>query len=856
MISDFAEDVIARAIREGVTLAPTADGLRIHYQAHVAPLSASLRALLLDHKPAILAVLSAGGVKSFSWGFAPFEVDGVTVVICQTYAEAEALTAEMIADAAGKPVALDIETHPTKSERERLAALKAERAAINAEAIAYRKAAKKAGAPQPEIDAVTEEANAKLKVLDHKIDYAKPAGLDPHRANIRLLQLYGGSARAAVIDISKAGVEALGLLQGVDAVIHNAPFDLAFLDHAGVTLGRVHDTQQAARLTIGASKCGLAAAVKFYLKATLDKEPQASDWAAPELTEDQIRDAVIHNAPFDLAFLDHAGVTLGRVHDTQQAARLTIGASKCGLAAAVKFYLKATLDKEPQASDWAAPELTEDQIRDAARDAIWLQRLCRPLFQDLGPQASAYKIQAPAALPIARMNNAGIMLDLDAHAGAMQAFAEADAVASAAYREACVEIGQTELAAKVPKTAAEIVAFLNVVLTEAELANWPRTKKTGALSTGKAALSLAAQYPPVPPLIELSTLNGLRLSFGEPLRFRVNPVTGRVHPHYQLAGAQTRRSTSSEPNIQGTPRDLRIRALFRAADGYVFYAADFHCMELRATGLFFEDPALNGVFERGDDPHTLTASHVTGKPPEEITDAERSSAKNTNFGTIYGIGPASLVWQIWKNYRRRVSLDEAENLLVVFERLYPTTIAHRREYAHACQVKRHIIIGPEWREGRGRIVPLARLPEDQSPTTCAYSYPIQGICADVCMKAITDVDRRLREQAIDGRLIAWIHDELIVEAREADAAPRRLLCLSHGSSRRRSSSPRRGPSGSLGDDSAAWPPSLRPRSGREAGERRREPRRSAPSAQRLCRNALAGHRRHRRRGGRERLDAG
>jgi DNA polymerase I-like protein with 3'-5' exonuclease and polymerase domains len=37
------------------------------------------------------------------------------------------------------------------------------------------------------------------------------------------------------------------------------------------------------------------------------------------------------------------------------------------------------------------------------------------------------------------------------------------------------------------------------------------------------------------------------------------------------------------------------------------------------------------------------------------------------------------------------------------------------------------------------------------------------------MKAIADVDRHLRDQNIDGRLVGWIHDELIVEAREADA---------------------------------------------------------------------------------------
>jgi hypothetical protein len=41
---------------------------------------------------------------------------------------------------------------------------------------------------------------------------------------------------------------------------------------------------------------------------------------------------------------------------------------------------------------------------------------------------------------------------------------------------------------------------------------------------------------------------------------------------------------------------------------------------------------------------------------ESITDEERSKAKNVNFGTIYGIGPASLVEQMWKNYRLVISL--------------------------------------------------------------------------------------------------------------------------------------------------------------------------------------------------------
>ena len=153
---------------------------------------------------------------------APLEVDGVTVVYCQTYAEAEACIREMIADAGGKPVALDLETCPVESERARLAALLEEREAVNAEAIAFRKAAKKAKTPQAEIDAFTAEADAKLKALDSQIDHAESAGLDPHRSEIQLVQLYGGKARVAVVDLAKAGPEALELLRNVDTVIHGA----------------------------------------------------------------------------------------------------------------------------------------------------------------------------------------------------------------------------------------------------------------------------------------------------------------------------------------------------------------------------------------------------------------------------------------------------------------------------------------------------------------------------------------------------------------------------------------------------------------------------------------------------------
>jgi DNA polymerase-1 len=633
-----------------------------------------------------------------------FQVDGVEAVYCETRAEAEAMIREMIADASPRPVAIDIETTATLPERQRLAALSAERATVHAKTLAAGRALRAAqraaakGEPHDDVAAlegILKALSREEKHLAAQVEYAESAGLDPHRSHVRLLQAYGGKSRAAIVDVFKVGQSILFLLEGVGAVIHNASFELAHLGHIGVDIGKVHDTQQAAKLALGLHKSALAAVVKHY-------------------------------------------------HGVE-------------------------LDKDPQTGDWAVPILSEEQRRYAARDVIWLWRLCPSLFLDIAPQISAYKTQLVAVPAIARMNRAGITLDLAGHAEVLQVFADEDAAACEAYRTACLAMGRPELAVKIPRSDGEAAAFLKAVLTEEELKHWKQVDKPWGLSTARSELRRAIHYPPVAPLIELSELDGLRLSFGETLRFLVSPVTGRLHPSYQVAGAPSGRSSCSRPNIQGAPRNPKIRALFKATDDFVFVAADYNAIEMRGAAYFFEDPQLVAVFERNEDPHRITASRVTGRPLEAISGEERNKAKAVNFGVIYGIGPGGLIEQIWKNSHIMIGMAEADDLLIAFERLYPDLMAHRREYVRVCQARGFIVIGADWREGRGRIVPFARLPKDQTVRTCCLSYPIQGLCADICMKAVADVDRRLREEVIDGRLVGWIHDELIIEARKRDA---------------------------------------------------------------------------------------
>ena len=52
----------------------------------------------------------------------------------------------------------------------------------------------------------------------------------------------------------------------------------------------------------------------------------------------------------------------------------------------------------------------------------------------------------------------------------------------------------------------------------------------------------------------------------------------------------------------------------------------------------------------------------------------------------------------------------------------------------------------------------------------ARNAPIQGTAADIIKIAMIKVSDRLRREFSDARLILQVHDELIVECREADAA--------------------------------------------------------------------------------------
>jgi len=167
---------------------------------------------------------------------APFQLKP-NINYCVTVDDANRAIDEVLRDAQGAAVAVDIETAPIPGEVARLDTLRRRLAVAKGEHAAWNKT----GAPTSQIAA----KKAEITALAAQAAYADRAALDPHRARIRLLQLYGGSGLVAVIDLFRTGGGILQRLNDMVLVAHNAAFELSFLEHHSITPAEMHCTMQA-----------------------------------------------------------------------------------------------------------------------------------------------------------------------------------------------------------------------------------------------------------------------------------------------------------------------------------------------------------------------------------------------------------------------------------------------------------------------------------------------------------------------------------------------------------------------------------------------------------------------------------
>jgi DNA polymerase-1 len=255
-------------------------------------------------------------------------------------------------------------------------------------------------------------------------------------------------------------------------------------------------------------------------------------------------------------------------------------------------------------------------------------------------------------------------------------------------------------------------------------------------------------------------------NFGPRLAEHINPVTGRLHASYRIAGAKSGRFTCSAPPLQQLPSAAapEFKSCITAAPGCILISADWSQIELRAAAWISGDPALTAVYEEGRDLHVETAAAIAGIAPAEVTPQQRQCAKAVNFGSIYGIKGPSLAANIFDDYGIVMSVREATAALDRFFATYPVLKQWMEQNARESQWRGYVEIGcgrvhlAQWEvETRGHL----------TYSQCA-NLPIQGIAADCMLRALPLAHQRLA--GLDGGLVACVHDELLAEVAEGDAA--------------------------------------------------------------------------------------
>ena len=248
--------------------------------------------------------------------------------------------------------------------------------------------------------------------------------------------------------------------------------------------------------------------------------------------------------------------------------------------------------------------------------------------------------------------------------------------------------------------------------------------------------------------------------------------TGRLHTSFNQTVAATGRLSSLDPNLQNIPmrteEGRRIRAAFVAAPGM---PADLRrLLADRAPGAGApapNDPALIEAFARGEDIHARTAREVFGRAARRPRDAGWRRSSTSASSTAWAPAPCGARARRLARRGRdvhRAATSRATPGVRQLHRARPSPTARERGFVTTVLGRRRYL--PEL----GARDPAVR----QFAERAAVNTPIQGSAADLIKLAMLEVSRRLaRGRPAGARMLLQVHDELVLEAPEAEVGRRR-----------------------------------------------------------------------------------
>ncbi|MCK0151420.1 DNA polymerase I [Marivita sp. S6314] len=487
--------------------------------------------------------------------------------------------------------------------------------------------------------------------------------------------------------------------------------------------------------------------------------------ALKPLLEDPAVIKIGQNMKYDTKIMSRYGVDVQPIDDTMlMSYAMNAGLHSHGMDTLSERYLGHTPIPIKELLGTGKSQITFDRVPIdkavpyAAEDAeitlrLWL--MFKPQLHQVKVTRVYETMERPLVPVLAQMERNGIKVDRDTLSRMSNAFSQK----MAGLEDEIYELAGRKFNVGSPKQLGEIL------FDEMGLEGGKRGK-TGAYATGADVLEdLAMEHDLPRRVLDWRQLSKLKSTYTDALQDHINPDTGRVHTSYSIAGANTGRLASTDPNLQNIPirteEGRRIREAFVAEPGKTLVALDYSQIELRILAHIADIQALKDAFKEGQDIHAATASEMFNVPLDEMTPDVRRQAKAINFGVIYGISGFGLARNL------RIPRAEAQGFIDRYFERFPgikaymdDTTKFAKEHNRVETLFGRVIHTPEIN---------AKGPRAGFAKRAAINAPIQGTAADIIRRAMIRMPDAIAD--LPAKMLLQVHDELLfeVEAGAEDA---------------------------------------------------------------------------------------
>ncbi|MGZ8482012.1 MAG: DNA polymerase I, partial [Candidatus Limnocylindria bacterium] len=484
--------------------------------------------------------------------------------------------------------------------------------------------------------------------------------------------------------------------------------------------------------------------------------PWSDDRPLPAWFGRDDRDLVGHDLKQLLVMLASRGADLrGACFDTLVASYMVNPALRAQtLEDVVSTRYGGVLPDRPLTPETGAEE--DACARRAAAEAL-TALLVRPALDteltEGGLMSLFREVEMPLVPVLARMELAGVSLDLEALAAMREEFG----ATLAALESRIYELVGHPFNIGSPKQLEQIL------FTELGL---PATKRTRTgFSTDASVLDeLREQHEVIGLILEHRQVSKLKSTYVDALPTLVG-VDNRLHTNYQQAVAATGRLSSTDPNLQNiqirTQLGRRIRRAFVAPPGRLLLGADYSQQELRILAHVSGDAGLRADFAAHSDIHLAAAARVLGLAPEDVGPKERSVAKMINYGIAYGLSDFGLA------ERLKIPREEAQKFIADYFAAYEGIRRYTVEMKILARDQGFVTT----LLGRRRYLPelsARNMSLRSAGERMAINMPIQGTAADGMKIAMVRLDATMRERGLRSQMLLQVHDELVFETDEEE----------------------------------------------------------------------------------------